>query len=566
MSEFFLKILNMSIAAGWAVLAVLIIRLLLKKAPKCIAVLLWGIVAIRLICPFSIESALSLIPSVETVSPGIMMAQSPKIDSGIPLINNAVNPIIGEIFTPEPVTSINPLQIWIPVLSVFWLAGIGLLLLYTAVSYLRLRRKIRTAVLLRDNIYQCETVVSPFVLGSIKPKIYLPFQIGSQDMEYVIAHEQAHIRRKDHLWKPIGFLLLTVHWFNPLIWLGYILLCRDIEIACDEKVVKKLQSEQRADYSQALLNCSVSRRMVAACPLAFGEVGVKERVKGVLNYKKPAFWLIVLAVVVILVLSVCLLTNPVSEDIPVNMEFRFEVDDVKFIEMYHYVGTPASAEMKVVVERDDIKTLYDMFESLTMKEKEIEPTAEAEVTGFRFHLLDGSSYELVYRGYGIKKGNLKATNGGFDFFTSANIEWYWSWLNEDLEAISVDMVVSTPEDGVSTDRSYRFQGERDWAVLSLSLEDTTCSIFLSILSSYWPTGTYEETEEYIVVKTDDGQNQYTFRKEGFNLIFVAEQSSEMPKYVYSSGQEPQACIPDGAIFQELVSDLTASLVDAAQGD
>lgn len=313
MSEFFLKILNMSIAAGWAVLAVLIIRLLLKKAPKYIAVLLWGIVAIRLICPFSIESALSLIPSAETVSPGIMMAQSPKIDSGIPLINSAVNPIIGEIFTPEPVTSINPLQIWIPVLSVFWLAGIGILLLYTAVSYLRLRRKIRTAVLLRDNIYQCETVASPFVLGSIKPKIYLPFQIGSQDMEYVIAHEQAHIRRKDHLWKPIGFLLLTVHWFNPLIWLGYILLCRDIEVACDEKVVKKLQNEQRADYSQALLNCSVSRRMVAACPLAFGEVGVKERVKGVLNYKKPAFWLIVLAVVVLIIMSVCLLTNPIQQ-------------------------------------------------------------------------------------------------------------------------------------------------------------------------------------------------------------------------------------------------------------
>lgn len=313
MSEFFLKILNMSIAAGWSVLAVLIIRLLLKKAPKCIAVLLWGILAIRLICPFSIESALSLIPSAETVSPGIMMAQSPKIDSGIPLINSAVNPIIGEIFTPEPVTSINPLQIWIPVLSVFWFAGIGFLLLYTLVSYLRLRRKIRTAVLLRDNIYQCETVASPFVLGFIKPKIYLPFQISSQDTEYVIAHEQAHIRRKDHLWKPIGFLLLTVHWFNPLIWLGYILLCRDIEVACDEKVVRKLQNEQRADYSQALLNCSVSRRMVAACPLAFGEVGVKERVKGVLNYKKPAFWLIVLAVVVLIIMSVCLLTNPIQQ-------------------------------------------------------------------------------------------------------------------------------------------------------------------------------------------------------------------------------------------------------------
>ena len=320
MSEFFLTIVNMSISASWIVLAVLILRLLLKKAPKWITVLLWGIVAVRLICPFTIESVMSLIPSAETISPEIMMDATPEINSGIPILNNTINPVIGESFSPDPATSANPLQILIPVLSVVWLVGIAGMLLYTVISYLKVKRKIGTAVLLRDNVFQSENVVSPFVLGIVKPKIYLPFNMDEQDMSHVIAHEQAHIRRKDHWWKPFGFLLLTIHWFNPLMWLGYVLLCRDIELACDEKVVKELKAEQKADYSQALLTCSVNRRMIAACPLAFGEVGVKNRVKSVLNYKKPAFWIIAIAIVVSIVVAVCFLTNPATNTLE-NIEF-----------------------------------------------------------------------------------------------------------------------------------------------------------------------------------------------------------------------------------------------------
>lgn len=310
MADIFLKIVNMSISASWIALAVLILRLLLKKAPKWITVLLWGIVAVRLVCPFNFESVMSLIPSTETISTDIMIDKTPTIDSGIPVINNTINPIISSSFAPDPVASANPLQILIPILSIVWIVGIVILLVYTAISYLRVKRKIDTAVLLRNNIYQSESVVSPFVLGIIKPKIYLPFNMNEQDMEHVIAHEQAHIRRKDHLWKPLGFLILTIHWFNPLMWLGYVLLCRDIELACDEKVIKELNTEQKADYSQALLTCSVNRRMIAACPLAFGEVGVKNRVKSVLNYKKPAFWIIVIAVVTSVIVAVCFLTNP----------------------------------------------------------------------------------------------------------------------------------------------------------------------------------------------------------------------------------------------------------------
>ena len=311
MNELFLKIINMSISASWLVLAVLLLRLVLKKAPKWVNVLLWGIVAVRLICPLSFESALSLIPSSETIPLNIEMAVKPTIDSGVPAINSVVNPVLSSFAPPQHVlTSANPLQIWIPILNIIWLIGVGSLLLYTAVSYWRLCRKVDTAVRYKDNIFQSENVSSPFVLGIIKPRIYLPFNMNGQDLEHVVAHEQAHIRRRDHWWKPLGFLLLTIHWFNPLMWLAYVLLCRDIELACDEKVIKELDNEQRADYAQALVVCSVNRPMIAACPLAFGEVGVKDRVKSVMNYKKPAFWVIIIAVIACVIVAVCFLTNP----------------------------------------------------------------------------------------------------------------------------------------------------------------------------------------------------------------------------------------------------------------
>ena len=313
MSELFLEIVNRSIAASWIVIAVLVLRLCLKKTPKWVNVLLWGIVAVRLIFPFSIESALSLIPSAETVSPSIMMEQTPSVQTGVPALDQVINPVIDHSLSPAPGASANPLQIWIPVLTVIWLLGVAALFLYSAVSYRRLRRRVCEAVILRDNIYQSENVCSPFVLGIIRPKIYLPYHMDKREMDHVIAHEQTHIRRRDHWWKPLGFLLLTVHWFNPLLWLGYILLCRDIELACDEKVIREMGSEQRADYTQALVSCSVSRRSIAACPLAFGEVGIKERVKSVMNYKKPAFWIVLASVVVCAVAAVCFLTDPKTE-------------------------------------------------------------------------------------------------------------------------------------------------------------------------------------------------------------------------------------------------------------
>ncbi|MBR4295785.1 MAG: hypothetical protein IKT56_02975 [Clostridia bacterium] len=350
MSQIFLNIINMSISASYIVVAVMLLRLMLKKAPKWITVLLWGIVAVRLICPFSLESVLSLIPSAEVVSPDIMMDRTPEIHTGITVVNSVVNPIISEKFTPDPTASANPLQIWIPIFTAIWLVGVISLLIYTIISYIRIRRKVGTAVLLRDNIYQSENVVSPFVLGLIKPKIFLPFHMNEKEMAHVVSHEQAHIRRKDHLWKPFGFLLLTLHWFNPLMWLGYILLCRDIELACDEKVIGVLGNEARADYSEALLSCSVNRRMVSACPLAFGEVGVKNRVKSVLSYKKPAFWIIIVAVISCIVVAVCFLTDPKEKIYGETDVANLNETQISLMEKYpEYFGLDATDGLDVYV-------------------------------------------------------------------------------------------------------------------------------------------------------------------------------------------------------------------------
>ena len=310
MNALFLKILNMSITASWLILAVVLARLLLKKAPKWVFCLLWGLVAIRLVCPFSLESSLSLIPSSETIPANIEMQQKPVIDSGITIIDETVNPIITESFTPSPENSANPLQIVIPFVAIVWITGVFIMLVYALISFLRLKGMVRVSVSVGKQIRACDEVKSPFILGVFRPIIYVPSSLSDETLDYVIRHEMAHLRRHDHWWKPLGFLLLAVYWFHPLCGIAYILLCRDIEMACDERVVRDMGKSDIAAYSQALLDCSMPRRTIAACPLAFGEGNVKTRIKSVLNYKKPAFWIIAAALVVCAALAVFLMTDP----------------------------------------------------------------------------------------------------------------------------------------------------------------------------------------------------------------------------------------------------------------
>ena len=342
MDDVFLKLVNLSISASWLILAVLVLRVVLKKAPKWVMPLLWGVVALRLVCPFSIESVLSLIPSAETIPSEIVTETREPVlyeQATLDIVTNPTLPSAAEV----PVgVSRQQAQVDFNIYSVLWLAGMAALLVHALVSAGKLKRKLATAILLRDNIYESEFVDSPFVFGVVKPNIYLPMHMDEGTAAYVIAHERAHLARRDHWWKVLGYLVLALHWFNPLVWVAYILFCRDIELACDERVVKGLDGAARADYSQALLSCAAPGRAVAACPLAFGEGNIKTRVKSALHYKKPAFWVAAAAVLAVVIMAVCFLTNPKSERGSLVWAQKLNAADVASIELY----VPAEGEAR----------------------------------------------------------------------------------------------------------------------------------------------------------------------------------------------------------------------------
>ena len=362
MAAVFLKLLNLSISASWLVLAVLVLRLVSKRSPKWMNVLLWGIVALRLVLPFSVESALSLIPSAETVSPAVVQFDpAPTITSGVSIIDNAVNPSLSEHFAAVPTMSVNPLYVWTEIAGWVWLIGLGAMLLYALVSYLRLRRRVSVSLPVQDHIYLCDAISSPFILGVVKPHIYLPSGLDEVQRQNVLSHEQAHLARRDHWWKPLGFALLAVYWFNPVLWLAYALLCRDIELACDERVIRTMDESAVKAYSTVLLACSMPRKAVITCPLAFGEVGVKERVRNALHYKKPAFWVVAASVAVCVVVAVCFLTNPPTDTDAAGL-VGFHREQVTYADVTDASGAQPSNVQLTAEETDAVYALLDALQ------------------------------------------------------------------------------------------------------------------------------------------------------------------------------------------------------------
>lgn len=333
MTKLFLTLLNIGIKAGWLILAVLLLRVILRKAPRWTVCLLWGVVALRLVFPFPIESVFSLIPSAQTVPMEIERMEKPEVYTGIGFVDEHVNPVITSQMAPEVEESVNPMQIIIWVAALVWIVGIVLFQTYTLVSYMELRRKVRISIPFRSSrqqlprqlecgenlkiyrkIYVCDQMKSPFILGILNPKIYLPAGMDEAAYENIIQHEATHLKHGDQFWKPLGYLLMSVYWFQPLSWVAYAFFCKDMELACDERATMGMRKAEKASYCQTLLACSTNRQIFAACPVAFGEIGVKERVKHVLNYKKPAFGIVLVACVVCIVTVVCFLTNPKVEN------------------------------------------------------------------------------------------------------------------------------------------------------------------------------------------------------------------------------------------------------------
>lgn len=300
----FWQVVRLSLTAGWMILVLLALRPLLKKAPRRFSCLLWGLVAVRLALPFSFESRVSMVPQAaaapqkiaQTLNPGQMNWVSPAALAANPLPAAEAS---APAFSPA---SLIPLA---------WGLGIAAMLLYAAVSYFRLSRQVRLSAPAGKRVYRCDTISTPFILGIVNPKIYLPSDLDERTAVSVLAHEQAHLRRGDHLWKPLGYVLLSIYWFNPLCWVAYFLFCRDVEQACDEAVIEHMDTQQKKDYSTALLACAAPNR-VQVCPLAFAEVGVKQRIAGVLNYRKPKFWVVALAALLCVSLTAGLLTDPVK--------------------------------------------------------------------------------------------------------------------------------------------------------------------------------------------------------------------------------------------------------------
>lgn len=303
MTAVFLKLLNISITASWIVLAVVLVRLFLRKTPRWIVCILWGIVALRLVLPFTFESRLSLVPDVEVPVQRVVQQQD-----NVTQLSPSVTMTQTEKLTTESAAPVDYLQ----AVSILWLCGTAGMVLYSVISYGVLRRKVRASIHQERNIYFCDNIGTAFILGFLRPRIYIPSDLEPNWLQYVLTHEEAHIKRKDHWWKPVGFVLLSVYWFNPLLWLGYILLCRDIEQACDEKAVADMDTTEKKHYSEALIACSIPRRVIRACPVAFGEVAIKDRIKGVFHYKKPSFWVLASSIALCCIVAVCFLTDPKS--------------------------------------------------------------------------------------------------------------------------------------------------------------------------------------------------------------------------------------------------------------
>ncbi len=390
MSEIFIKLLNMSISAGWLVICVVALRLILKKAPRWIACILWAMVAVRLLCPFSLESVVSLVPSAETIPEEIIYSESPEIESGIPIINSTVNPIISDSLAPAPKAEVNPMEMITGIASALWIVGVAAMAIYAVVSYIRIRKRVSEAVRDGDGVWICDRIDTPFILGLFSPRIILPSSLSGEDREYVVSHEKAHLSRMDHLWKPLGYAILTVYWFNPLIWIGYILLCRDIEAACDEKVIKQLGEGAKKPYAEALINCSVPKRMISACPLAFGETGVKGRVRNVLNYKKPAFWIIIVAVIACIATGIFFLTDPKDDKPEKNPD----------------------KDGNTVVDTTDDETTFDETKEETIEDKYNK--AKAALTTLdetkKQEILDSYSYDRI-SWYDIDSNNASTGDG-----------------------------------------------------------------------------------------------------------------------------------------------------------
>ncbi len=593
MDTLFLKLLNLSITASWIVLAVIAVRFLIKKAPKFITCLLWIFVAVRLICPFSFESVLSLVPSAQTIPDAVITDTQFNINSGVSVIDNTVNPYLDDHYYAGVTASANTGNIVLSILGTVWLAGMILMLAYMVVSYLKIRKRVSAKIRLKDNIFICDEVHSPFIMGVFRPEIYLLSDMNEEQKEYVISHELAHLKRHDNLWKPLGFILLSVYWFNPVMWLAYILLCRDIEAACDEKVIKNMTDEERAGYSQALLDCGTNKKSVKVCPVTFGETGVKQRVKSVLNYKKPAFWIIIIAVIASIAVAVCFLTNPKKEEdysyeyanikITENLPSVLEISpylDFQYKEVKHGIfSIERFKEIKVIYDEEAFaeannqiaeKVSFLSESSISVFGYTVFESVSAEFSDYKFNIVadSESDYPENFWIIGINETNnqiiyIRVDASDLDYIKDlkdflcdhAKIQ---NLMTENRSRID-EIIFHNKKGRISV--TYYCQNSESEHIspnFTLNPNNRTATFSSSYLSSYFGVGKYELKGNMLIIKSDDGNYVLAFTKKNNSYFLDKENCLDHKRKIdteaISADNYEFFSIPDGTEFATVTPD------------
>ena len=526
MRGLFLYAFNMSITAGYFILAIVLFRFIFRKAPKWVNCLLWGLVGLRLLVPFSLESPFSFLPTARTIITNKESSGLPfSVESGIYTVDANVNDYLKSHYYEGVTVPENTFFEIVSVLAIIWLIGVVLMLAYSAISFIRLKKQVAVSILYRDNIYYCDNIGTPFILGAIRPKIYIPSGLEEGQIENIVMHENSHLKRKDHWWKPLGFLILAFYWFNPLIWLAYILLCRDIEKACDEKVVKNMNAEEKKGYLETLVDCSIQRKMELACPVAFGEVGVKQRVRAVVNYKKPAFWIVVIAVVATVVASVGFLTMPEK---PVSTSDIFEI-------LSKPIATTADKKM--------LKEKYPQFFDLDYSDGLTAYVTKLSEENYKWYLSSNKNSTDIERVAGIILSEFADTKemgkilytydiGGIGIEVvpiQHNLSSYWEYPQYEADELRESVGLEAKEVWIEVDRAL-----------------------LENLLSYDEISFYKDTSEYnAIINLNSKEDKYIviFTESQYNK-FMEDKYNEVALYYCMFGQKDE----EGSVIRRVEFD------------
>lgn len=508
MEYLFINAFNVSQTASFLVLAIIIYRLLSKNSPKWVSVLLWGMVGLRLLIPFSIESTLSLIPSKTTIPDTITHDRYPAVNTGIGTIDELVNPILSGSMEAHPEYSVNPMSLLITVLGWIWLGVMMCMFLYMTASFIYLRIKTRVKIKGEENVYFSDHVKTPFILGVFRPNIYLPSDISDKDYSLVLAHERAHLKRLDHIWKPLGFLILSVYWFNPLLWVAYILLCRDIESACDEKVLAHLDNEERISYSETLLSLGTKSRIISACPLAFGEVSVKTRIKAIAKYKKPLLAAVIASLAMCLVFAICFLTY--KKNTPVAIEYGIWYAE-KVIGETGDGATTKGIPHLVFTESSDVLVESRLLQGLSyvrlgtmntayVSRKEYDTLLEG--MKFREGYDEGLLHENVRTVYRITPSYTSGIEHDEVYLLCTESELYMGTADGEKINALYKMGFNEPQPKYLYTTHYTSE-DIVGASLILDTENRTCRIIFGNGVSYEAYGKYDYKNDRFTVTTDD---------------------------------------------------------------